>query len=544
MSKRKTRGRFKPFAALGCLAVIAGLVVVGVLVAPRIQGMFASTQPSWAGMPWYGPSQEYTVQRGSVYDGATAYGIVIPARIAKLRFEHASGEVTSSMVTVGMMVNEGDALVELDRAALERDLANARAALQDAEDKLAELQGGDSGASDQLRLEVELAAAEQSAVEARAALAAYVSGGDTPAARRTSAAQELQSARASRDALLNDAARTEQIDNLQWVFNMAEVKHGELALLPSPSEQDRDNAWLLRLDMEAKREALETAKMQYEIDKRAAEQRVTLAARAVAALDAQIAQGSGDIERLKLEAAAQSAEAKIATVQEAIASLGTAIPDAKVADAQAKVLKAEGALADAEMALADATLIAPFGGTITEGEVVAGQRVSAGAALVTLEDSSSLGIVAQIPEIDIDKVREGAEAVLSFDAFPGEAPRSGAVGEIPRYGTYANGVTVFSVPIDFDPQGIDLFQGMTANIIIPTASVENVLVVPAAAVFNDGQADFVMLMVGGQPERRPITKGASDGIYTEVVAGLSEGDVVSVPIMGPRGSGSVMYYGG
>jgi len=85
---------------------------------------------------------------------------------------------------------------------------------------------------------------------------------------------------------------------------------------------------------------------------------------------------------------------------------------------------------------------------------------------------------------------------------------------------------------------------MTANIVIPLTSLDNVLVVPAAAVFNDGQVDFVMLLVGGQPERRTITKGASDGIYTEVVEGLSEGDVVSVPVMGPQGSGVPIYYGG
>jgi len=544
MSKKRTR-RFRPWTAVGCLAVVGALVAAGFLIAPRIREMLnPNTQPSWAGMPWYGPTQEYTVQRGSVYDGVSAYGVVSPARVARLRFRNASGEVTASMVSVGMMVNEGDVLVALDRAALERDVANARAALQDAQDALAELEAGMGGTSDPLRLEVELAAAQQAAADARAALDAYLAGGDTPQAQRATAAQELAAARARRDALLNDGSRQEQIDYLQWIYNQAEVKHGELALLPNPSEQDRDNEWLLRLDMEAKREALESAKLQYEMDKRAAEHAVAVAARTVTELDVQIAQGGADVERLKLEAALAGAEAKVASAQEAIAGLGESVPDARLAEARAKVLKAEGALQDAELALEDAVLVAPFSGTITEGEVVVGQRVSAGAVLVTIEDSASLGIVAQIPEIDIDKVREGADAVLTFDAFAGEPPRTGTVGEVPRYGTYANGVTTFAVPIEFDPSGIALLQGMTANIVIPLTSLDNVLVVPAAAVFNDGQVDFVMLLVGGQPERRTITKGASDGIYTEVVEGLSEGDVVSVPVMGPQGSGVPIYYGG
>lgn len=112
------------------------------------------------------------------------------------------------------------------------------------------------------------------------------------------------------------------------------------------------------------------------------------------------------------------------------------------------------------------------------------------------------------------------------------------------YGKYSSGVSIFSVPIGFDPEGITLFQGMSANIIFPSASRENVLVVPAAAAFADQDGDYVMLMVGGQPEKRYVTKGLSDGIFTEIVAGLAKGDVVSVPIMGPRGSGVPGYFGG
>lgn len=545
MTKKRRRGRGgKPIFAIGCLTVLAGLVVAGVLIAPRVKSLFTPTRPGWAGMPWYGPSQEMTVTRGSVSEGVSAFGAVSPAREARLAFEQAGGEVVSSLIEVGMPVTEGQVLVELDRAALERDLAKTRATLQNAEEALAELQGGASDAAESLRLEVELAAAEQALAEARAALAAYSSGGDTPAAQRSRAAQELAAARAEREALLNDGARLEQIEYLQWIYSLAEAKHGEMVAIPNPSEQDVDNTWLLRIDMLAKRESLDLAKMQYDTDKRAAEHRVAVAARAVAALDAQIAAGLGDIERQKLEADVAKAEAKVAITQEALAAVGSDLLGAKVAEAQAKVLKAEGAVRDAEKALDNAVLVAPFTGAITEGSVVPGQLVTAGAPLGTIEDAGSLRVVAQVNEIDIARLQEGQEVVLSFDAFQGEPPRRGRVGEIPLYGKYANGTTVFSVPIAFDAEGLVLFQGMSANVIFPSATKEDVLVVPAAAVFTDPEGDYVMFMADGQPEKRYITTGISDGIYTEIVAGLEEGDVVNVPMMGPRGSGMPMYYGG
>jgi HlyD family secretion protein len=542
MSKKKRRSRARPLAALGCLTVVAALVVGGVLVAPRVKSMFTPSQPPWAGMPWYGPSQEYTVRRGSVSEGVSTYGMVQPARQARLGFSKASGEVAMSMVSPGMMVMAGQPLVELDRAALENKVAEARADLLEAQEEIEELEGGAGAAAERLRLEVELSTAQQVLSEAEAALAGYTASSDTPAARRAVAAQELAAARAELDAFLNVPNRQEQLDYLQWVYNIAEVKHGEMIAIPNPSEQDYDNTWLIRIDMLAKKEALEQFKMQYESQKRAAEHRVNVAARKVAALDAEIALGSRDIERMKLEVDVAKAQAKVALLQEALAGLDVEVPGAELAKARAEVLKAEGVLSDAEAALEDAVLVAPFDGTIIDGNVVEGQQVSAGNTLLTIEDSSSLRIMAQVSEIDVARVREGMEARLSFDSMPGEDPKTGIVGEIPLFGKFTNGLTVFSVPIELDMTGMPLFQGMTANIIFPTATKEDVIVVPAAATFADPEGDYVMLTVDGQPEKRYVTKGISDGIYTEIVEGLAEGETVSVPMMGPRGG--MPLYGG
>lgn len=544
MTKRKrTVARILP--AMGCLTVIGLLVAVGFVVAPRVRSLFTSSVSDMYGVPYYGPSQPMQVQRGNVSEGVSAYGQVKAAREAKLAFEVAGGEVAVANVSVGMPVMAGQVLVELDRKALERDLASARAELLEARQELEKLEAG-ATASERLRLEVELSAARQKLDEARRALADSGAGVGTPAARRARLAQDLATARSELEILVNDRDRIEQIEYLQWIYNQAEVKHGEMIAIPNPSEQDYDVTWLLRIDMLDKREALEQARMAYESAKRDAQYRVDSAARALAELDAQIALGLAEVERAKLVSDVRQAEAAVASFEEQLASLETGVADAELAEARAEVLKAEGAVADAERALENATLVAPFDGVITEGQVVVGQRVTAGTALVTVEDASSLQVVAQVGEIEISKVSPGMEVRVSFDAMMGQPPLAGHVDSIPLYGTFQNGMTVFELPIVFDSgQQLPLFQGMSANVVFPTATKEDVIVVPAAAVLTDDQGDYVLLVGdGGQPQKHYVTKGISDGIYTEIVEGLSEGDTVNVPMVGPRGPGGMMFYGG
>jgi hypothetical protein len=48
----------------------------------------------------------------------------------------------------------------------------------------------------------------------------------------------------------------------------------------------------------------------------------------------------------------------------------------------------------------------------------------------------------------------------------------------------------------------------------------------------------VRLVQGKEAERRQIVLGVSDGVLAEIVEGLSEGDVVRVPLQGPITTGS------
>lgn len=534
MAKKRTRMRWatpRRVAGLGCLA---GLALVGLFVAllyQQVRNLFSppTLQPGGGVVA----TQDVKVERGSLADGVRTYGQVQPAREAELGFRLARGRVAAVPVEPGQPVQAGQALVELDASSLEADLAEARAELLKARDALEAL-GTATGEAQRLELDLELRDARAALDKARRELAAYDAGQGTPQEERAQAAAELDNARAALTALRESESRAQQLEQLRVVADKAQIAHGPLVTVEDPNEWQADLEWLMRIDMLNTREVYDSAVLGYEMDIRAAEKRVADAEAALADLDRRIAAGLPAAERAGLAAAVQSAEAAVQMAQARLAALGEGAVDVEVAKAEAEVLKQEGIVADAEAALAEATLVAPFAGTVEEVKVEPDSLVTGSGALVTLVDLSTVRVVAQVSDIDVARLQEGQEVRLSFDALPGqEVP--GRLGEIPLYGDYENGQTWFQVPVVFDAQLPELRAGMTANLFIPLERRDGVLLIPTAAVRYDGRSNYVLLVRGSRVEQRQIKLGASDGVSTEVLEGLQEGDVVRMPLMAPMG---------
>ncbi len=539
----KKRKWTKPLAGIGCLSVIAIVVVLVITVAiPQIKSLVNgdTDQSQWDLM---GPTIDQTVTVGSVSNGIQVYGTVKPIREASLSFGYGNATVSLINVYAGMPVMAGDTLIQVDTEERERDLAQAKSDLQDAQDELDALLSGVDLASKQLELRVELAQWQEKLTDAQTALADFDAGKGTPAEERERAAQELTQARANLDELVNGQDRQEMIDQLQWIYNQAEVKHGEMTVIANPSEQDMDIEWLLRIDMLAKYESLEQAKLQYDIDVANAELRVQTAEQELARLDAELALGSQAIARQEIVAEIAAAQTRIAQINASLTNLSQNVDTAEVAEARAEVIKKEGALEEAENAMADSVLVAPFDGLVAQVNAEQGSPVSAGAAVVIIQDTSSLRITAQMSEVDLKRITTGDPVVVTFDAYPGQQVY-GTVGELPLTGTYQNGITTYEVPVLLEDVGIDLMTGMSANVLVPLETIDNVLVVPAAAVFSEYTGDdYVWLVNGNDVEKQYIEVGISDGLNTEIKAGLEEGQIVRMVTQSySQSSGGVIFY--
>jgi RND family efflux transporter MFP subunit len=512
------------------LAILAGLGAGGWWVYGQVRALFKTESGVQTGVVV--GTQDVAVTRGNISTSIRAYGTVRATRDLSLGFQLARGEVTAVNVKAGDSVKKGQALIELDIVALEGAVAEARAALLEAQNALNSLVGS-TGVSPRLKAEVTLRSAESTLLEARRALAEYDAGTGTLAASRVKAATDLSDAQAALALLRDGTERSAQIERLQWIYNLAEVKHGPYVLIQNPSEKDRDTAWLLRNDMLDKAQALKVAEQQYRIDLQAAEQKVITAQRALAALDQQIASGGEALARQKLVVAVESAEAAVKRAAAQLAAVDQATVDVSLVTAQTEVLKAEWTLADAEAALAESKLVAPFDGTIDAVSVVRGAVVSSSVGLVTMLDPTSLYGLLRISDVDVSYIKAGQPVEITFDAVRTAQAVQGTLGEIPLFGTSSGGLTYFEVPVSFNAGRLSLRVGMTLNCKIVIGGVQNALLVPMIAVQTDQAGAYVNVVQGERVARRAVSTGANDGVSIEITEGLQEGEIVRAPLQSP-----------
>jgi multidrug efflux pump subunit AcrA (membrane-fusion protein) len=91
-------------------------------------------------------------------------------------------------------------------------------------------------------------------------------------------------------------------------------------------------------------------------------------------------------------------------------------------------------------------------------------------------------------------------------------------------------VVLYNVKINFDVSEhspVKIGMSATADIIIDKRS--NVLLVPDRAIQKDSQGNpVVKVMINGQIQERQVVTGISDGLKTEILSGLREGEVVVI----------------
>jgi HlyD family secretion protein len=189
--------------------------------------------------------------------------------------------------------------------------------------------------------------------------------------------------------------------------------------------------------------------------------------------------------------------------------------------------------AEAQIAAIEATidtiyLRAPFSGTITEVSSKPGNQVAPGVVSFRVDDLSHLQVVVEVPEIEINRLKTGMLAKVTFDAIPNK-DYTGSVIEVARVANIAGGIVNFSVTIELTDADEQVLPGMTAAVNIIVSEIENVMVIPKRAVrLKDGQR-VVYIQKPGEllPIAINVTIGASSDLYSEVSGGeLKVGDVI------------------
>jgi HlyD family secretion protein len=260
-------------------------------------------------------------------------------------------------------------------------------------------------------------------------------------------------------------------------------------------------------------------------------------------------------------------------------------------EAQAAVQLNQASLDNANVNLGYCKIISPVDGIVISRAVDLGQTVASSFSTPTLfqiaNDLTKMQIDSSVAEADVGGIVDGQSVDFTVDAYP-YRNFYGEVMQVRNAPTNANNVVTYDCVISVTNADYKLKPGMTANISFIIAQRENVLTIPnsalrfhppemaglpgdtnsaAAQMTNGGtQHGGAYGQGGGQGHHggggrahgeRPVTHtvyvlsgdeknptlqavqiktGITDGISTEVVSGLNEGDKVVTGTLNPTGT--------
>jgi cobalt-zinc-cadmium efflux system membrane fusion protein len=171
-------------------------------------------------------------------------------------------------------------------------------------------------------------------------------------------------------------------------------------------------------------------------------------------------------------------------------------------------------------------VLAPIGGEVVERLVSPGQVVQAGQTQAfTISDLSTVWVLANVYQADLQYVRTGDEVVVQADAYPGSFR-----GRISYVSPALDPNTrTLQARVEVDNPGEKLKRQMYCTVTVTAGMLSNALSVPNAAVLrDDNNQPFVYILTGAnQFGRRDVDLGQTQGNETQVVKGISGGDKVA-----------------
>ena len=209
--------------------------------------------------------------------------------------------------------------------------------------------------------------------------------------------------------------------------------------------------------------------------------------------------------------------------------------------AQQTVTHHKESVKKAQTNLGYATITSPIDGIVLKKEVEEGQTVASSFNTPTLftiaRDLTDMRVIADVDEADIGEVKEGQRVKFTVDAFPNDTVL-GAVTQVRQQATTESNVVTYEVVISAPNQDLKLKPGLTANVVIYTLEVPNVLAIPSKALrfkpseamLNKGETIIdtdspikVWTKEGSNLKAIAIQTGVTNGTLTQVTNGLQAG---------------------
>jgi HlyD family secretion protein len=466
--------------------------------------------------------QTTTAQTGTLVASVAASGSLASPQTGAVAWQ-APGHVGKVDVKVGQVVTAGEVLMEMDPSNLDVSFVQAQATLLNDQTTLATLLAGPTKQQIEnanLAVVQDTQAITTAQKNLRNALNPV---GQSLYDTVNSAKVTLDTATANAQ-LATVSQAVQDYTNSYWLTDFYWKRYQNLQAkyeaAPNPdSLQKAQNAYndykvladkqaqrqlTFQSDQESKNSTVGTAQTAYD--------------QAVANLNA--AQAGPDIATVQLD------QQQLMVAQANLVQAKTDLANLKASPTITDVTSARAKIAVDQAVLAKTELVAPFSGTVTEIDTQNGDPVSSGTQGLVMADLSSLKVLVQVSEVDINRVKLGQEVDLSLDAVSGKT-FTGTVSDIGYLGTTTQGVVNFPVTVVIDKPGPQLKPGMTASAAVVTDKHNNVLLVPNRAIHVTGGQRTVTVLFEGQQIPVTVQVGLSNDTESEITGGqLKDGDTI------------------
>ena len=170
-------------------------------------------------------------------------------------------------------------------------------------------------------------------------------------------------------------------------------------------------------------------------------------------------------------------------------------------------------------------LRAPRAGVIAERKATVGASMEAGAALFTIGDPTSMNVVAQVFESDLQAIRVGSPVQIEAPQITG--PMTGKV----RYlgATLDKDSRRASVVVDLDEQNAALRAGMQVRVGVQMSSQQQMMIPVTAVLIKDESRSVVFVQRSDNEfEARTVQLGRPVHGLVPVISGLQPGEKIVV----------------
>lgn len=177
----------------------------------------------------------------------------------------------------------------------------------------------------------------------------------------------------------------------------------------------------------------------------------------------------------------------------------------------------------------DGVLYADGEGVVTQVGYEAGDVLRTAGVAVSYASPEDMSISVDVTQEDVVSMFVGDKVDILFAAYP-DTPYEGTIHSIDTTATSRTSSTIsYKVIIRVEGDTRQLYGGMTADVTFVTEEKEDVLYVSKKAIVEQDGRTYVHVSgtLGGK-ELKEVETGLSNNMYTEIVSGLNEGDIVYI----------------